>query len=602
MDRIQELLGRITELSDDELAELRDLVATELDTIAPADGEELPADVTFEILDSLATAAEALESEEGRRAEERQVKADKFAQLQAFRNKGKDAEEEAPEVEETPEAEAETPAEEPVPVGAFADETPEVAAVEAEAELQVVEETPEAPAEETVVTADAGKETEVPEVPEDRKPVVREKARTTVVRAGADLPGVSMGSELNSREDLAAAFSKRIETMRGIRGGDGDKLIVATASLDGVSDDLRLGGSDAELNTRKVAARTAPQAIVAAGGLAAPEEVKYDLFDMVGTTARPVRDSLPVFVTQRGGVRFMKPPTLNDVDGVVGIWTVADDIAAVTDINRRKPSFRVEPGPEVVVDTQAITMIMTFGNLMTRAYPELVARHTDLAMVAHARVAEQMLLAQIGALSTDVRTPKQQVGAVREVLMNLDRATAAYRNRHRMDTIQPLRAIFPLWFRNLLRADVVVDSNGTIDALDIADARIDAFFRTRNVNVTWAFDGEAGQEFASLLTDNAVLVDYPEEVVWYLYAEGTFSFMDGGTLDLGLVRDSTLNAANDYQTFVETFENVVKFGHESLRFRSRYNPIGAAGLAKDLTAAEAVPDIEPDYTPEPETP
>lgn len=586
MDRIQELLGRITELSDDELNELRDLVLSELDAVAPAEGE-IPEGVELATLETLATAAEAHSAEVARREGDKAARADKFAALDAFRKSNTEA-----------------PAEETAPVEAeLATETPEsvteTPAVPAEAELQVEEpKTEEAPAdvESTVVTADAGKETEVPEVPEDRKPQVRETARTTVVRAGADLPGYAMGSELNSRDDLASAFTRRIETMRGIRGGDGDKLIVASASLTGIDEAHRLFGSDAEANTRKVLARTSPQAIVAAGGLGAPEEVRYDLFDMVGSTDRPVRDSLPVFVTERGGIRFMRPPTLNDVNGVIGIWTIEDDINAARPsdpsavppfVSPRKPSFRITPGPEVVVDTQAITMIMTFGNLMTRAYPELVARHTDLAMVAHARIAEQQLLAQIGALSTDVITPAQQVGAVREVLMNLSRATASYRNRHRMAAIQPLRAVFPVWFREVLRADVAVDANGTLDNLDIADARIDAFFRSRNVNVTWAYDGEAGQEFGALV-DGGTLADYPGEVVWYLYAEGTFAFMDGGTLDLGLVRDSTLNAANDYQTFVETFENVVKFGHESLRFRSKLNPTGATGNRVTLAPATAV--------------
>jgi hypothetical protein len=230
-------------------------------------------------------------------------------------------------------------------------------------------------------------------------------------------------------------------------------------------------------------------------------------------------------------------------------------------------------------------MIMTFGNLMTRAYPELVARHTDLAMVAHARVAEQQLLAQIGALSTDVTLPAQRVGAVREVLMNLSRATASYRNRHRMSGATPLRAILPVWFQDLLRSDIALQHPGDgIDVFEVADAQINRWFASRNVNVTWALDGEAGQDYPSLV-DGAALHDYPATVVWYLFSEGTFAFMDGGTLDLGLVRDSTLNAANDYQTFVETFENVVKFGNESLRFASALRPTGQGSADTLGTAA-----------------
>ena len=61
-----------------------------------------------------------------------------------------------------------------------------------------------------------------------------------------------------------------------------------------------------------------------------------------------------------------------------------------------------------------------------------------------------------------------------------------------------------------------------------------------------------------------------------MYPEGSFFFFDGGRLDLGLVRDSTLNEKNDYQIFMETFENVGFRGLEALRITS---PIEATGAA-----------------------
>jgi Ni,Fe-hydrogenase III small subunit len=597
MDRIRELVGRITELSDEELVELRDLILAELDGTVPAEGEV--ADVQLSVLEELAEASDAWETENNRRAAESERKGALASKLAAFRGGSKD--------EETPDAGAEAAVEAPAEAElsqeapAVSESAPVAVSADTETELatQIEEQqTTEAPAEESAVTAGADEETAV-EVPEDRKPN-REVARTTVIRAGADLPGFAMGSELRSRAEIADAMTRRISTMRGIRGGDGDKLIVASATLEGVGDERRLTANNAEENLRKVQALTSPRAIVAAGGLGAPEEVRYDLYDLVGVTDRPVRDVLPVFVTERGGIRFMKAPTLADVNGVTGLWTIEDDIDALTDPLVRKPSFRVQPGPEVVVDTQAITMIMTFGNLMTRAYPELVARHTELALVAHARVAEQLLLTQIGALSTAVDTTPQVAGAVQEILYTIAKAVSGYRNRHRMTTLTPLRAILPAWFKEVLKADLAFGEGG-LQNFAAADAAIEGFFRASNVNVTWALDGEAGQDYAAITEtllfggagqgNHTVLADFPDEIIWYLFAEGTFSFMDGGTLDLGLVRDSTLNAANDYQTFVETFENVVKFGSESLRIRSAYRPTGAAGGQVTLTPAPGVPVV-----------
>ncbi|MEP6659379.1 MAG: hypothetical protein ABJD24_05635, partial [Acidimicrobiales bacterium] len=40
------------------------------------------------------------------------------------------------------------------------------------------------------------------------------------------------------------------------------------------------------------------------------------------------------------------------------------------------------------------------------------------------------------------------------------------------------------------------------------------------------------------------------------FLTGSIAFVDGGTLDLALVRDSVLNATNDAETFMETMETV----------------------------------------------
>jgi len=586
MDRIQELLSRITDLSDDELNELKDLILQQFDdesteapetddagnpvatvpTTTPTPSATSTNAIALSVLEELAEASTAVRNEFTRREDEKTKRDELAAKLQEF--KGSDEAAKVAKAKKTADekAAAEKAKENAVVTPAPVTETPAVEAVVAEGEDPVT----------------AGGTPGEAVVPDGYQP--RPTGGTTVIRAGADLPGFAMGSELNSRNDLATAMVRRITSMRGIRTGDGDKMIVASASLDGVSDARQLLANDAEGNFTRVQALIAPEAIVAAGGLAAPEEVRYELFG-VGDTDRPVRSALPVFTTERGGVRFMRPPTLADVQGVVGIWTVPNDLDAVTNINRRKPSFRVLPGPEIVVDTQAITMIMTFGNMTARAYPELVARHNELGMIAHARVAEQQLLTQIGALSTQVTGRTQRLGAIKEVLMQVSKAAASYRNRSRISGPIPLKAIMPIWFQDLLRADLVMQHPGDgLDAYMAADTQINQWFSARNINITWSLDGEAGQDYASIVAAGAGdggspgIAEFPTSVIWYLFAEGTFAFMDGGTLDLGLVRDSTLNAANDYQMFVETFENVVKFGNESLRVSSPLIPTGQGSI------------------------
>ena len=62
---------------------------------------------------------------------------------------------------------------------------------------------------------------------------------------------------------------------------------------------------------------------------------------------------------------------------------------------------------------------------------------------------------------------------------------------------------------------------------------------------------------------------------WLLYVEGSFQFFDGGRLDLGVVRDSLLDATNDYETFVEPFETVAFRGIEAYQVQSTVAPTGA---------------------------
>ena len=54
--------------------------------------------------------------------------------------------------------------------------------------------------------------------------------------------------------------------------------------------------------------------------------------------------------------------------------------------------------------------------------------------------------------------------------------------------------------------------------------------------------------------------NFPTTVDWLLHPLGQFVFLDGGVLDLGVIRDAELVATNDYEVFAETFENVGQVG------------------------------------------
>lgn len=441
--------------------------------------------------------------------------------------------------------------------------------------VEEAQETMEAP-----VTAAANAENLDLEVPADRRMETKESFAPVAITAGADIPGYTAGSSLDSMDAVAEAMAKRLHGLRRVNGGDGEQHIVASLTVSYPEE--RTLSSDAEENWNKIQNVVSPEAITAAGGHVAPFEARYDIFGM-GTTARPVRDSLPRFQADRGGIRFVTPPVLSSYGDAVGLWTAAND-AAETPNPASKNSLTVSAAAENTVATDAVTLQMQFGNLATRAYPELIARHNELGLIQHAREAEAQILTRIGAESTAV-TSTSLIGMGRDVLVQVGRAAAAYRSRHRLEADAPLRVVMPAWVKDAMAADLALAMPG--DNTLNAYAEIDGYLAARGVNATFTLDGDI---FAAQST--GAMTEFSDTFVWYIFAEGTFLFLDGGTLDLGIIRDSTLVGTNDYKMFIETFEGIAKVGVESIKVTSTVQVNGAAAALRDTLGGVASATIE----------
>jgi hypothetical protein len=379
---------------------------------------------------------------------------------------------------------------------------------------------------------------------------------------------------------VAEAMAKRLHGLRRVNGGDGEQHIVASVST--AFPEARTLTQDAESNWNKIQAVTGPEALVASGGHSTPFAVKYDIFGM-GTTARPVRDALPRFQADRGGIRFITPPKLSDYGNAVGLWTAANDAASSPD-PATKSSLTITAASENTVATDAVTLQLQFGNLMTRAYPELIARHNELGLIQHAREAEQNLLTKIGEASTAVTTTSL-IGFGRDFLVQLGRAASAYRSRHRLEADAPLRAIIPAWVKDAMAADLALSMPG--DSLLNAYGEIDGYVASRNVNLTASLDATV-----SGAQSGGALNEFADSFVWYMFSEGSFLFLDGGTLDLGIIRDSSLVGTNDYKMFVETFEGIAFIGVEALKITSTISVNGVAAALRDTTGGATAAAIE----------
>ena len=421
------------------------------------------------------------------------------------------------------------------------------------------------------------------EAPADRQPVVQVTEVPVAITAGADIPGYTAGSTINDMYEVAQAMEKRIHSLRRVNGGDGEQHIVASVTTSFPEE--RTLSTDAESNSIKINA-VSSQALVASGGHAAPLEVKYDIYAIGSTTNRPVRDSLPRFQADRGGIRFVTPPSFaaGTYADAVGVWTAAND-SAETPSPSAKASLTVSAAAELTATTDAVTLQLQFGNLMTRAYPELIARHNELALVQHAREAEQNVIAKIEAGSTAV-TSGTLIGFGRDFLVSVRKAAVAYRSRHRISQSTTLKAIVPDWIYDAMAADLALNMPGDGN-LSVGRGEIEGYLSQLNVSLVASPDMTVyGSQGA------AALLEFPDSFKWYLFAEGTFLFLDGGSLDLGIIRDSSLVGTNDYKMFVETFEGVAKVGIEALAVTQTVNVNGVAAALRDTTGGASAAAIE----------
>ena len=421
------------------------------------------------------------------------------------------------------------------------------------------------------------------EAPADRQPVVQVTEVPVAITAGADIPGYTAGSTINNMYEVAQAMEKRIHSLRRVNGGDGEQHIVASVTTSFPEE--RTLSTDAESNSIKINA-VSSQALVASGGHAAPLEVKYDIYAIGSTTNRPVRDALPRFQADRGGIRYVTPPSFaaGTYADAVGVWTAAND-SAETPSPSAKTSLTVAAAAELTAVTDAVTLQLQFGNLMTRAYPELIARHNELALVQHAREAEQNVISKITAGSTAVSSGTL-IGFGRDFLVSVRKAAVAYRSRHRIAQSTTLTAVVPEWIYDAMAADLALAMPGD-GTLSVGRGEIEGYLSQLNVNLVASPDMTV---FGSQGT--AALLEFPDSFTWNLFAEGTFLFLDGGSLDLGIIRDSSLVGTNDYKMFVETFEGVAKVGIEALVITQTVNVNGVAAALRDTTGGATAAAIE----------
>jgi hypothetical protein len=408
----------------------------------------------------------------------------------------------------------------------------------------------------------------LPRPDRSRQPIAAGGNELPTLVASASVEGIREGTALD-RRTLGELMLERRRRL-GVRDGVREEVVVASAHWE-YPEERTLHADDAEGNAAKIRAITDPAALVAAGGLCAPLTPLYDL-PQISTMARPVRDALPAFMADRGGITWATPPSIADVTDAIGVITEADDAAGGTFAQKSCQVLECDPFNEQAVS--AIYHCLQWGNMGARAWPERVAQFTDTVMAAHARLAEQTLLDLMDADSTDVTAAAGLFGygALSNLTSQILVAAAGYRSRFRMAAESRFRVIFPAWVRDLLLSDLI---NSQFDRFALeGHAGVERFLRTHLIDPVWTLDGGTNDGSIFAAQGAGALLEFPDEVVWYLFPEGTWVYLDAGVLELGIIRDSVLNETNDFQVFGETFEAVARTGFQSLRITSEVCPTG----------------------------
>lgn len=467
-----------------------------------------------------------------------------------------------------------------------------------------------------------------PNVPEGRP-------RVTIV-AAADVPGFGSGAEMDFGNVAAALHDKA----RGL-SNKSQRVPVARFRVDFPADQRVTKGmgdeATAELLDRVTAPRTA-EALVAAGGWCTPSVNSYDLLALDGQTGLL---DVPGVQIERGGINVPSYIGIDSANTALWAWsedqdsltglTITDlDVAAGTGTATTSVAHLLVPGDMVVINvgnpavdgphtvlTVPSATTFTFasaatvtnatgtasrtkgcmriacptwteyrlgawglciehGNLMDRSFPELTRRYVQLVMNAHAHRMSQVNLAKIASTANaDAVTMGAVLTDSFGRLMNaVELQVADFRSQHKVSQNVAMEVLLPSWTREMLRSDLAMRAG--VDLLNISDAQIDASFTTRGSRPQFLEDYKP--LFGSTVAGNAPATAWPAATEFITYPTGDFVEGNGGTIDLGVVRDSRLNATNDFTAaWTEDFRLLARRGPKARKVTVALQTNGVTG-------------------------
>jgi hypothetical protein len=416
----------------------------------------------------------------------------------------------------------------------------------------------------------------------------------SVLVASADVPGFTSGGRLGDMDELVKAVTARARNLAVTAKGDEAPRYTVASLMREHKFNLGLDSTPLQVNEVLTAA-TNPDILVAAGGWCSPSEISYDFYNIVCEDGML---DIPTVGINRGGIRFPTSPSFADVTASTALWrwTETQDIAAATGTAQSgtKTCGRV-PCPDFNEERLACDGIcLTVGNLTQDAYPEVIANFTRLLFAAHAHKVNRLRIDQLRGFANAPAVTgtfgAAGEGLVAPVVNAIALNAQDYRSRYAMCENAVLEVLAPKWLRSAMRSDLRRRTGAPTDQLAMTDAALMRLFDAENVRVQFVSDyqertvGYPGY-FVSSATPLA-FTSWPSTIEFLMWAPGTVVLGQGMRLDLGIIRDSVLNATNDFTAeWMEECWLMFKPGHEVRKIVVNICADGTTG-AHDLTSCQ----------------
>jgi hypothetical protein len=384
--------------------------------------------------------------------------------------------------------------------------------------------------------------------------------RAASLIASADVSGFAAGQELDDLGQVGAALISRLRTLPKMPSSvsvmqrfgaaqirkEGFGALVQDAGLDDYSLMQRAGEES----------RLSGGSLVAAGGWCAPTETVYDMCSL--EVVDGIIDLPEVNIT-RGGIRYTTGPDFSSIYSQCGFHQKAknpggsaagdndffnvDASGAVTTTDC-KECCKVECPPWQEVPLEAIGLCIKADILTNHAWPELVRRHVEGALVAHAHKVNKFLLDKIKA---DAGTARALIDPTTSYALDaIEWEAVAMREKHHLGENATIEVVLPQWYKVLLKIDVA-RRNGQ-DWNSVTDAQVQSSFAARNLRVQWVLDLQPLDVKGAQASPTAI----PATATGFMYPAGTWAKGGSEIISLDAVYDSVGLEGNVYTgLFVE---------------------------------------------------